>query len=641
MLNTWNATGQVAYLSFAGPNSFLVDGIDITNSYYGERGGIANQVSPSAISEMQVFSADAPAEFGRFLGGEVNATTHSGTSSFHGSAEDHLRLHSMTAAERFAPGQNLLGKQNQVEASVGGPVWANKVFFFANAQQLSGHLQGLNRITNPLIVDPTWTTVAASNCKATAAQCAAATQFIQSQMNVLVPLSERWLGGLAKIDYRRSDRNSFSVEGNVMNTKSPPSALIDNVAPNGGMLGLNNSIEQSRYARVAWTSAPLGKAVNELRLGYYQDRWTDPASEAQLSTGNLGISLAGTTLGAPHPYTSLLSERRYQLVDNFTFTTGSHTLRAGGDLSRRHDWIAELENASGTYYYNSLTTFAMDFGGTGLKDYTAFTQQFGIPNRSLGVKEYNLYAMDTWKVSSDLTVTGGARWDRPILPQPTAVNSAYYETGILKSPYNDFSPRVAASYMVDDRTVLRVGFGYFYAPYTGQLMDALFLGNGSYQTNIVANPAQTGALAFPKVFASTTGLPVGMTNLMYANAKLRNPHTQQTSVSLEKRLNRGTALTISLFQSRAFKLWTAEDVNLASFTKTGTYLIDNAAGQQTGTYTADIYTAKTDSNYAHIIEVQNGGSSWYYGGALDLRTPTVARPHPAGVLHVLARHQRQ
>jgi len=620
LLNTANSTGQVAYLSQAGPNSFLADGIDITNGFYGERAGIANQLSPSAIAQMQVFSADAPAEFGRFIGGEVNAITRSGTNSYHGSAEGHLRLASMTAAGRFALGQNLLRGQNQEEASLGGPIWGNRIFFFANAEQLSGHLEGLNRITNPLIVDPTGTTVLASNCKATAAQCAAATQFIQSQMNVLEPFSERWLAGVAKIDYRRSDRNNFSVAGNAMNSKAPESALLNNVAPNGGMLGLNNSREQTRYAKVGWTSAPLPKAVNELRLGYYQDRWTDPASQTQLSTGNLGISLAGTTIGAPHPYTSLLSEHRYQLVDNFTMTSGSHTLRVGGDLSIRHDWIDELENSSGTFSYNSLTTFAMDFAGAGLKDYTSFTQQFGIPARSLRVKEYNVYAQDTWKVATGFTVTAGARWDRPILPKPTAVNSAYYETGLLSSPYNDFSPRVSAAYMVNDRTVLRVGFGYFFAPYSGQLLDALFLGNGSYQTNIVVNPSQTGALAFPKVFASTTGLPVGLTNLMYANSKLRNPHTQQTSVALEKRVGRATALTISLFHSRAFKLWTADDVNLATFSATGTYLIDNAAGQQTGTYTADIYTAKNDPNYAHIVEVQNGGSSWYYGGTLDLRS---------------------
>jgi len=635
LVNTLSSNGQIAYLGVLGSNSFLIDGIDITNSYYGERPGvgIANQLSESAIAEMQVMSADAPGEFGRYMGGEVNAITRSGSNSFHGSAEDHLRPNSMTAAERFAPGQNLLGKQNQVEAAVGGPIWADKIFFFADAQQLSGHFDGLNRITNPLIVDPTWTTVAASNCKATAAQCAAATRFIQSQMNVLEAFSERWLGGVAKIDYRRSDRNQFSVEGNALNLRAPLNALNNNVAPNGGLLGLNNSIEQTRYAKVGWLSTPLPKAFNELRLGYYQDRWTDPASTTQLSTGNLGISLAGTTIGAPHPYPNYLSERRYQVVDNFTMTSGSHTLRVGGDLSRRHDWIDELENASGTYYYNSLTAFAQDFSSpTSIKNYVAFTQQFGIPNRSLGVKDYNLYAQDTWKVATGFIVTAGARWDRPVLPQPTATNSSYYETGSVSSPYNDFSPRVGASYMINDRTVLRVGFGYFFAPYPGPVVDALYLGNGLYQTNIVMNPSQTGASAFPNIYSSTvttTNPPVGSINIAYSAGKLRNPKTQQTTAALEKRLNRATVLTVSLFHTRGFRLFTADDVNMAAFTETGTYVIDNAAGQQTGTYTADIYTAKTNTNFAHIYEIQNGGSSWYYGGNLELRSQL---PHGLSLL---------
>jgi len=616
-------TGQVAFLNQAVSNSFVLDGLDITNDYYGERAGIANQISQSAVSEMQVFSADAPAEFGRYMGGVVNAATKSGGNGYHGSAEGYLRIASMTSGNRFAPGRDLLHGLNQEAATLGGPVQSNKIFFFVNAEQLSAHFDGLNRITNPLIVDPTGTTVLASACKATAAQCAAATQFIQSQMNVLVPFSYRWLTGLARIDYRRSDRNSFSVEGNVMNAKTPDSARIDNVAPNGGLLGLNNSTEQTRFARVGWTSAPLPSWNNDLRVGYYEDRWTDPASQDQMSTGDLGISLAGTTIGATHPYSSLVSEHRYQLVDNLTLTSASHTIRVGGDLSIRRDATDALANSAGTYYYNSLTAFAQDFGGTGLgtglKDYTLFTQQLGNPSRSLRIREYNVYAQDTWKISTGFTVTGGVRWDRPKLPQPTSTNAAYYETGTINTPYNDFSPRVAAAYMIDDRTVLRVGYGYFFMPYPGQFVDALFLGNGIYQTNIVVNPAQTGAVAFPKVFATTTGLPVGLTNLMYASSKLRNPHTQQTSVSIERRLDRSTTLTLSAIDSRGFKLWTAADLNLSGFSKTGTYVIDDASGQQVGTYLADIYTAKNDPNYAHIFQVQNGGSSWYYAGALELR----------------------
>ena len=614
-------TGQISFLSQAGPNRFVTDGIDTTNDFYGTpRSGIATQLSQSAVSEMQVFSANAPAEMGRFYGGVVNAVTRSGGNSYHGSAEGYLRLPDLTSRERFAPtGQNLLHSLNQEAATIGGPIQSNKIFFFANAEQLSGHFDGINRITNPLIVDPTGTTVLGSTCKATAAQCAASVQFIQSQMNVLIPFSYRWLTGLAKVDYRRSDRHSFSFEGNAMNAKTPDRARMDNIAPNGGLLGLNNSTEQTRYAKLGWTSAPLPSWVNDMRLGFFGDRWTDPASTNLLSTGNLGINLAGTTIGASVPNTSLVSEHRYQLVDNLTLTSGSHTLRVGGDLSIRRDFINSLADGYGTYDYNSLTAFAQDFAGAGLKNYSAFTQQLGTPTRSLRFREYNVYAQDTWKVSSDLTVTAGVRWDRPVLPQPTAASTTYYQTGSITTPYNDFSPRVGIAYMIDPRTVFRVGYGWFFEPYSGQLVDALFLGNGVYQANLIANAVQNGSPAFPKVFTTTTGLPGGFANIMYGASKLRNPRTQQATVSIERRLDRSTTVTLSGIDSRGFKLWTATDVNMAAFSKTGTYIVDDANGNQVRTYLSNIYTAKNDPNSAHVWQVVNGGSSWYYGAALEVR----------------------
>ena len=70
-------------------------------------------------------------------------------------------------------------------------------------------------------------------------------------------------------------------------------------------------------------------------------------------------------------------------------------------------------------------------------------------------------------------------------------------------------------------------------------MDALFLGNGIYQTSISVNPNQTGALVFPKVFAPTATLPNGTPNIMYAVGKLRQPYTQQISAAIERRLTRG------------------------------------------------------------------------------------------------------
>ncbi len=67
----------------ASSNNFLLDGSD--NVASGSNQAVPFQVNDS-IQEFRVISSNAPAEFGRNLGGVVNVATHRGTSAFHGSA---------------------------------------------------------------------------------------------------------------------------------------------------------------------------------------------------------------------------------------------------------------------------------------------------------------------------------------------------------------------------------------------------------------------------------------------------------------------------------------------------------------------------------------------------------------------------
>jgi hypothetical protein len=193
----------------------------------------------------------------------------------------------------------------------------------------------MNRITSPMIANATGTAVLSTNCKASATACAAAAQFIQGQMNVVSPLSQRFATGLAKIDYRRSDRNTFGVEANAMNSRFPQGAQTGNVAPDGGLLGIGNSRDDTRYGKASWIRTLSPTWINEARFGMFEDRFSDPASQSNLSTGNAGIDVAGVTLGATHPYAAAMTERRYQLVDNFSMTALGHSLKLGSTRRRR------------------------------------------------------------------------------------------------------------------------------------------------------------------------------------------------------------------------------------------------------------------------------------------------------------------
>ena len=619
-VSTAGGLGVIAFQGMPFYNAFLLDGISIVKNYYFlDRIGIANQVSQEAVAEVQMLVSGASGEFARSMEGTVNAVTRSGGNSFHGAGYGYVAKPTLSAMERYAQGRTLFQKHEQYGGSVGGPVYPGRVFFFANAEVLEGNFQDMNRITSPMIADATGTSVLASNCKTTTTTCAAAIKFIQPQMNVLAALSQRWATGLAKIDYRRSDRNTFGVEANAMNSRFPQRAEAGNVAPNGGLLGLGNSREDVRYGKAYWITAPNETSINEARFGYFEDRFSDPASQTTLSTGNVGIDVAGVTLGATHPWATALTERRYQLVDNVSKTMLAHTLKLGFDVSQTRYSINELANSSGTYYYSSLTAFAQDLVTVNSRNYSQFTQTFGNPVRSLRTREYHAYVQDTWKATRNLTLNGSFGWEKTLLPKPTYTTAPYYNTGTIPSRTLNLIPRISLAYLMGNRTAFRASYGWYFAPISVQTVDALFLGNGQYQTSIVVNPNQSGALVFPNVYAPTATLPNGTSNVLYAVGKWRQPYNQQASVALERRLSIDTDLTVNLIHGRGLKLWTASDLNLVAPTKTETYTVDNASNQAASTFATNVYTVRNDTAKAHAYQFENGGSSWYDAATVQLR----------------------
>jgi hypothetical protein len=410
LVNVETSTGRIAFQSQTSSNSFLNDGLTTTSGYFGALPGIGAPLTQNAAQELRVMSATYPAEYGRAMGGVVDAVTPSGSNNFHGAAFDYLRSSDWNSASRFAPGRDLLGKLNQAGANFGGPILHDRLFFFVNAETFTDHFNAVNQITSPLLADPTGKTILSSNCTATAAQCAAALKLLQSQMNVVAPFSQHWTSGLARLDYRRS-ANAFTLEFNGRNDSAPQQPLQNLIAPNGGLLGIGNSTGDTRYARLGWTGTPTPASVNEFRIGLFEDRLFQPASQPGLSTGNVAITVAGATVGSVNPNASSLNEHRYQLVDNLTVTSGSHTIRIGGDLSRTRDYVNSL-NTAGSYTYPTLTAFAQDFSGGTSRNYTSFSQQFGTAAQTVATRSSTSMPRTPGKpfpVSPSTSVSAGTR----------------------------------------------------------------------------------------------------------------------------------------------------------------------------------------------------------------------------------------
>jgi hypothetical protein len=617
-------------LSFRGEgftNAFLIDGVLGSNTYFYQRPGIAPFVPQDSVAEMNVVSATASAEFGRSAGGFVNVSTHIGTDGYHGSAYGYYNSQGFNASDRFDPQFDPNAKQEQYGISGGGPA-VSKMFWFVNGEVGQGSSQGINLITNPLIGNAAGTAVAPSNCisPATALQCTAAIAFINAQLNRVVPSSLRSDTGFARVDYRLTPANSFSLDGGARHAHAPNGSVNDQVSTNGGLLGNNGTYtDETRFGKASYTATPGGNAVNEVRAAWYHDRFSDYEDPALLpSTGPLGITIAGTPIGGNPNYPMVISEQRWQFLDHLAAAIGTHTLTFGAEYIRNQDKTAQIYARSGLFDYPSLTAFAEDFSGNTLarRSYEDFNQGFGQPVVSVKTQQLGAYAQDVWRPLPRLTFDAGVHWEKVLFPTPAYTSGSFYETGSVPSTSTDFSPRAGIAYQLDGRTVVRLGFGSYYAPYSGELLEALYTGNGINQASITLLPNQPGNQIFPKIYATNlTTFASEAQNVVFPLNKFRNEYTEQATLGIERTISRDTTVAVSVAQSRGVRLYTQADQNLAAFDATKVYTIDDATGSPTGNYYfSSMYTGKAaGTNFAHVYQIEGSGASRYNAAVAQVR----------------------
>src|SRR4029078_13473730 len=127
---------------------------------------------------------------------------------------------------------------------------------------------------------------------------------------------------------------------------------------------------------------------------------------------------------------------------------------------------------------------------------------------------------------------------------------------VINSPKNNWSPRAGLSYALtkDSKTLLRAGYGIFYARFQSGLIENLFLSNGVYQTSITYNSGTAAQLAAGPVYpnflpATTFTPPAGSVNLLVADKNLRNPYTHQANVGIDRQLNSTMSMSVSYIWS--------------------------------------------------------------------------------------------
>jgi len=344
--------------------------------------------------------------------------------------------------------------------------------------------------------------------------------------------------------------------------------------------------------------------ISELQL----DAGTDAATAAGIPNVNLGTiyttglpqfnisgPLGGFSMG-DFGLPFFEHETTVQFADNWSKTSGRHALKWGADISKFFG-IRSDTNGRGAFDFSQNLTGNASVPGSGL-GMASFL--LGLPSnygRRITLvqpqeKQWKLgfYGQDTWQVTPRFTLLLGLRWDwaSPIFsPEGQSIANLDTNTGNIllsnlhdkyagvKTPKNEFSPRVGLSYQLATNTVLRAGFGrsYFLNPYGATFgtqgccwpikQDQSFPQANPFAPlpfTLDQGPGAPAALPpFPK--SGLIPLPDGFTEIFPGVGTLPHSYSDMWNVTVQQKLPYDISVDVGYVGNVGRKLWFNEDLN--------------------------------------------------------------------------------
>lgn len=442
-------------------NNWVVDGIDDNERIIGTIG-----VKPNVegIQEITVQTNSYAAEAGRTAGGVVNLVTRSGTNQFHGSVYEYFRNDIFDGRNFFqSTGNKPELRQNQYGASVGGPIFRDRTFFyfdFEGLRQVSGvtdtgtvptlaeydDINSINGGTPQALlsaangtlgrpIDP----IALNYLKLFPAPT---NSNLSNNFTISPNKTQNSLTYDARVDHRFNDRNLFfgRFAYNKVDTFTPPNfGVVNGLEISGGRYNFDGPATDTaqQYAfgfthlfnpslvldlRAAFTrinnlSLPLNYGIGaDQTVGF-------PASMTSFSP--FADSLTPISVGpfgdiGDGAYVPLQDiDNTFQYAGTVSWTRGNHNIKAGLSLIRRQARNVQSASAVGAYSFNlptdsspdQLTTQNNQLASALVGAYASETRNFNLFPPDYRSWEPNGFVQDSWKASPKLTLLYGIRYD--------------------------------------------------------------------------------------------------------------------------------------------------------------------------------------------------------------------------------------
>ena len=653
----YNVNGQRSMF-----NNFLLDGMD-NNAYGESNQGFDNQIiaiAPDSVAQLNVVTNNESAEYGRSSGATINVASAGGTNAFHGIAYDFIRNTDLNAEGFFKPtlvssaGISVPFKKptfqrNQFGMNFGGPIIKNKLFFFLDYEGFRQNLSPLyvltlptqNEINGILAVNVTDPLTGVTYAKGTQIPSGAINPLSAVILNYYKPFeSELPVAGLAttglfqddyakevpftdnsdkgdlRLDYQQSPNTSWFArvsDRKETGVNHPTIPLPLDGQANGTIrildqqlaLGYTHLFDANKIvdARLGLSRTKAGKYT--LSIG--QNDFTIPGLQdvpSFIAGGLPSISVSGgfTAFGRQSTNPQWQNPALLDPKVNFTWVKGRHSLKFGYEYE--HIWMAVNDNNP---LYGSWTYGGGYSGGTAADDYWGdflfgLTSSYQLANYFVVHLRQSIdsaYAQDDWKVTPNLTLNLGLRWEYgspysewknnisnfdpvnqvvdTISPGAVAGNGivpvtpgGVYGKTLVDPDYTDFSPRVGFAFAVTPKTAIRGGFGTGFVHYTRagsgdilainapQAQFAAVVQPTPNATNHCPTPLPAQIIAVgtisPSCYATAEqGFPSGLVttfnpatdNITWIPKNTRDSYVENWFISVQQQLAKNTLLDVA------------------------------------------------------------------------------------------------
>jgi len=551
-----SANGVESGIRFAGlsqeDNNFLFDGADATGINHAfQQTTLRLQISTEAIQELRADGTTYTANKGFTPGGQVEIVSRTGTNQFHGAAFEFLR-NSYFDARPFNALSNPPFHLNNYGGSFGGPALKNKLFFFVN-------YEGLRQILGqPLTAVVPTAAYRAQVIQKSPALAPLVNAYPQGTAPTNDPNALLYYSfgrqqinedsGMFRIDYMISEKTTAFVRFSTDHSTQPSPG--DNV----GSRSYANQNMPNGVIDLQHNFSPT--ILNDAKFAF---------NRSENYSGTIGIlptglsitgfdSISGTG-GSPEVLTS------YSGIDNATFISGRHAIKAGVEFRRIQSNKGSAY--SETYSYNNATDFINN-----VMNSDSVTPFF--PDDGVRKSDFFAYVLDELKARPNLTINIGLRYENFGVPYEVLNRGEPFDPYSCPNLYcapsdawyfpnnHDFAPRLSVAWspkIFNGKTVIRSGWGIFFGegqfgPLAGPYKNQL----ATYSLNQTTAPG----LSYPVTpFLGNAVYSLSPSGL---DRHKKDLYINQWSFSIQHEIARQTTLQIGYFGNEGTHL--VDKINL-------------------------------------------------------------------------------